>query len=695
MTPFFHKLSKLRYVLLVIFLFATVLGIILLIFLFKKKQPLQRGTSSFAIISKTRKRKYYVYIPRTYNSNKSSPVVIALHGGGGPIGTARLMMKLTGWTKKAEQENFLAVFPEGTPTDPNRPVEVVGKMRNIQEWADGSGRSQAEQRGVDDVAFINDLINNLNSHLNINNQRIFVTGFSNGASMAFRLGVELSERITAVAPVAGVLNFPNFKLKQPVSLISIVGSKDVMPKNIKIKRGERVYRGQDPVKKPVFLWANLLGCSINPQTDEIKDKIAINRYLQCRDNSQVISYNLGGLGHAYPGLAKLWPGSYDDDFKDIFLATDIIWNFFKKIKEPLNKSEIDCKNRKNKADQISCWGKSLEAKLKNEGLTATLALLAKYYRNYPDFAANCRYYTGIVGEEAYQQQSLPQKVTREFSLCGYGFYIGLLSEAFFKAKNDLVGLSDFCRRFDEKIVVGSLKLVLECYHGIGHSLIHDNKPYLQGDSNSKTGYALSRCAKISQNKIQKDYCVSGVFHEIADLLKTGQEGLFLNSQDPLELCRSQDSRNKKNCYIFLSRIILKIADMDLLKAAEMASDLSIVEPDFANTVVRHNAIKIAERDFSQKKPASSINLCYSLAAVYVLNCIDGYVNGLFYSGEPGFEYKTAFAGCRTLRNETDRKNCFNFVIPQLKNYYDQQKIKNICQGLEKNYQAICYKIAKK
>ncbi|HBC56330.1 MAG TPA: hypothetical protein DCZ03_04120, partial [Gammaproteobacteria bacterium] len=76
---------------------------------------------------------------------------------------------------------------------------------NPQTWNDGSSRSNigAANRGASDMLFVDAMIETLQEQFSVDPRRIYATGFSNGASMSFRLARERSKRIAAIAPVAG------------------------------------------------------------------------------------------------------------------------------------------------------------------------------------------------------------------------------------------------------------------------------------------------------------------------------------------------------------------------------------------------------------------------------------------------------------------------------------------------------------
>src|SRR5262249_17835389 len=122
------------------------------------------------------------------------PVVLMLHGAGG---TAAWTLEETRLDTMADRAGFLLGLPEGTRADPRRPP---GFLSNPQVWDDGSPRGEMAQ-GADDVGFIAGLLDELRRNNPIDPARVYVTGFSNGAGMTFRLATELSHRIAAIAPV--------------------------------------------------------------------------------------------------------------------------------------------------------------------------------------------------------------------------------------------------------------------------------------------------------------------------------------------------------------------------------------------------------------------------------------------------------------------------------------------------------------
>src|SRR5439155_26061059 len=115
------------------------------------------------------------------------------------------------------REGFVLLVPEALPLDPSRPANF---LKNPTWWNDGSPAATTAQREVDDVAFLTSLIDEWAEG------PVFVTGFSNGAAMTFRLAAVLSERLSAIAPVAGYCWQELAPLPRPVPTLYLLGKDD-------------------------------------------------------------------------------------------------------------------------------------------------------------------------------------------------------------------------------------------------------------------------------------------------------------------------------------------------------------------------------------------------------------------------------------------------------------------------------------
>lgn len=275
-------------------------------------------------------RRYTIYLPKNYRAGNKWPAVIMFHGGGG---TAKAAMKETSLTETANREGFLAVFPEGNAPDPSKP----GRFRdNPQTWNDGSGRFFAGEKNIDDVGFTHALLDDLISRFNTDPQRIYVTGFSNGASMAYRLGAELAPRVAAIAPVASSgLKVADPRILRPVPMVTIQGDAD--PRNPLAGGDVDIFgtiQRRPPPGESVAKWAQLNGCSPKAQTIVDRNGVKAVRYGECHENAEVIYYIVEGMGHTWPGGIALLPEDLVGKTTDKLKANEVLWDFFKRQRLP-------------------------------------------------------------------------------------------------------------------------------------------------------------------------------------------------------------------------------------------------------------------------------------------------------------------------------------------------------------------------
>jgi polyhydroxybutyrate depolymerase len=236
----------------------------------------------------------------------------------------------TDWAGKADRQGFLAVFPEGTRPDPNRAARFVG---NPQTWSDGSRRSSigAVARKVADVEFVSAMIEDLAGRFKVDRRRIYATGFSNGASMAFRVARELSSLVAAVAPVAGADWPENRKPELPVPLLYIAGTADPLnPKDGgEVRIGRKSFGTKPATETMINEWVRLHGCRRTPRVVYDKNGARGVAYGRPDGLDAVILYTLQGHGHHWPGGKSLLPEKLAGKNVSELDATDVIWEFFK------------------------------------------------------------------------------------------------------------------------------------------------------------------------------------------------------------------------------------------------------------------------------------------------------------------------------------------------------------------------------
>jgi polyhydroxybutyrate depolymerase len=253
-----------------------------------------------------------------------------IHGAGG---TSAWTMDETGWGMKGDKEGFLAVFPDGIAVVPSRPPKF---MTNPQLWNDGSGRGEIGKQNNDDIGFLSAMLDDLEKRFAIDVRRFFVTGFSNGASMTFRVGAELSQRVAAIAPIAGHCWLKDPLPARPIPTLFMIGDQDPL---VPLLGGEiqSPWTGKiekmPAIQETLEKWAKAIDCSLIPQILKKETASEMSHEEPAKTGGELLVYKIHGLGHHWPGgkagLTKRIGGEPSNAIK----ATDVIWDFF--VNHPL------------------------------------------------------------------------------------------------------------------------------------------------------------------------------------------------------------------------------------------------------------------------------------------------------------------------------------------------------------------------
>jgi len=282
-------------------------------------------------------RRALVHLPADYDGKVARPLVLMFHGNGG---TAESVVKETGWVAKSDASSFIVVFPEATRPDMTQPPRFG---RNNPAWNDGSGRFHAGDNNIADVAFIAELLDHLEAKFVVDKRRVFATGFSNGASMTFRVGLELSDRIAAIAPVSGALWIAEPKIARPVSLLYITGTADPLnpmqggaPRMASGSRFNGVpEKAKPPVREIVQAWVKLLGCKEEAKAfASTIEGVTTVVHTGGRDGTEVIFTTIEGHGHIWPGGKSPLPAFILGKATSRLNANDAIWDFFQAHPKP-------------------------------------------------------------------------------------------------------------------------------------------------------------------------------------------------------------------------------------------------------------------------------------------------------------------------------------------------------------------------
>lgn len=220
------------------------------------------------------KRRYALHAPAAATTTPL-PLIIALHGAGA---NAARFEKTSGLSQLGEGEHFIALYPEG--------------IKNRWRKDDDS-----------DVAFIRAVVADAATKTNIDKTRIYVTGFSNGAQMAWRMACRAPDLVAALAPVAG--SYPAFSdcvknTKMPALIFH--GLED----------NKLLYEGKNGDDGPRALAVRLAtgnGCDKRPVLSHPADDDGMTGETWGNCKAPITLYTIAGLDHAWPRAdtsAQIW-----------------------------------------------------------------------------------------------------------------------------------------------------------------------------------------------------------------------------------------------------------------------------------------------------------------------------------------------------------------------------------------------------
>ena len=267
-------------------------------------------------------RTYRLYTPASYDADTAQPLVIVFHGG---HGTGSELGNRIGMDEIADREAFLTSFPDAA---------------GDRHWNDGRPTTKS---GVDDKAFVRAMIDDIKRYRNIDTDRVYVAGISNGGSFVARLACELSDQFAAYAQVASTMSVElasSCKPSVPVSIMMINGTDDPLVrweggelrKSGKMGKGGKVIG----VEQAINFWASHDKCNNPPDRTMLDDRdltdgtrVKKEQYKKCLAHTEVVLLEVEGGGHTWPGSTEIkrikrivGNTSYDIN------ASEELWKFF-------------------------------------------------------------------------------------------------------------------------------------------------------------------------------------------------------------------------------------------------------------------------------------------------------------------------------------------------------------------------------
>ncbi|MBI3467483.1 MAG: hypothetical protein HY000_31120 [Planctomycetes bacterium] len=233
---------------------------------------------------------------------------------------------LTGFSPVADKHGFAVAYPDG-----------INGLWRFWEGDAAPAKKKLARVKAEDIGFIAELIDQLIKEGVADRRRVYVTGISNGSYMTNRLGCELSDRIAAIAPVAGTIPkimSEHMKPGRPIPVIYFHGTED---KIVGVNGADFLTKRELSLSADELVewWAKHNGCTAKPELDKLPDKaddgttVERNSFSAGKAGAPVIYYEVHGGGHTWPGGFAQPEALLGKTCRDIN-ASEIIWEFFSK-----------------------------------------------------------------------------------------------------------------------------------------------------------------------------------------------------------------------------------------------------------------------------------------------------------------------------------------------------------------------------
>lgn len=271
-------------------------------------EPSGPGDTTRSLIHAGIERTYILHIPTGYDAARPTPLVLAFHGLNLD---AQEMIRISGLNRQADISGFIVVYPNGTGTK--------------KSWNGGHCCGEAAMDNVDDVGFVRTLIDEVAALVNLDQKRVYATGFSNGAIMVYRLACELSDRIAAVGPVSATQIQEDQEACHPARSVPVIhfhGTAD----RLNPYDGGTTAAGFEfvSVDDAIGFWVEKNACP-NPVQQTESGTIRHDVYAPCAQDTAVELYSIADGEHAWPGGEAVSPQVGEPSME--ISANPLLWEF--------------------------------------------------------------------------------------------------------------------------------------------------------------------------------------------------------------------------------------------------------------------------------------------------------------------------------------------------------------------------------
>jgi len=262
----------------------------------KKLEECSLNSNAETIVHDGINREYVLYIPNSYDGTSAVPLLFNFHGFGG---NASEFMTYADMRAEAESDTFILAYPQGSCLD------------GSSHWnacpTGGDNKSDA-----DDFGFIELMINDISAQYNVDMERVYAVGYSNGGMMVYGLANYKSDLFAAVASVSGAMLDCTGPTSHPMPVVHIHGTSDgVLPYN-----GDNDWSS---AQSTLDYWINFNNTITTPTTSsEVSGGMTIEHSVYNQGDSLVSVEHYKYIGGDHVWFSATFQGQN---------TSELIWNF--------------------------------------------------------------------------------------------------------------------------------------------------------------------------------------------------------------------------------------------------------------------------------------------------------------------------------------------------------------------------------
>ncbi len=273
----------------------------------------EAGTQTVTIPDAGESNEVRLYVPQSAAGKTMVPMVMVLHGG---AGWATQIEHMADMNPVADANGFLVAYPNGTKS-------WIGYT-----WNAGDCCGMAMKKNTDHIAFFRTFIDTMVREHGVDPARVYATGISNGGIMSHRLACDLSDKIAAVAPIAGAL-MVECRPRRPVSVMIFHGTAD---KGLPAAGGSNPGHGArndvfPSLAQSIQAWVKTDRCPAEGKETYRKGEVKCTTYGPCDQGTEVTYCKIEGGGHTWPGGEPDFEKKLGHMTRDIS-ASAAMWEFF-------------------------------------------------------------------------------------------------------------------------------------------------------------------------------------------------------------------------------------------------------------------------------------------------------------------------------------------------------------------------------